>query len=128
LHGLVAKVPKASFEPSTDSCRAVRQFLWDCVADHATLEWDATVLLAGELAAIATVRSRLTFDVCVEVSAPCVWVCVEDLSAILPRPQAGELGVVDRHMLVVETVADRWGFELTDAGARVWFEMCGGRQ
>jgi hypothetical protein len=122
-------VLRASFEPEPDSYTAVRQFLWDSVSDHASLEWEATVLLAGELAAIASVRSRLTFDVSVEVSAPCVWVCVEDLSALLPVPipRTGELGLIDRHLLVVETVADRWGFELTDAGARVWFEMCGDR-
>jgi hypothetical protein len=120
-------VPTASFEPTPDSYTAVRQFVWDSVADHASLECDATVLLAGELAAMASVRSRLTFDVSVEVLAPCVWVCVDDLSALLPVARAGEVVIVERHLLIVETVADRWGFELTDAGTRVWFEICGAR-
>jgi hypothetical protein len=31
---------------------------------------------------------------------------------------------VERHLLIVETVADRWGFDLTDAGANVWAEIC----
>ena len=69
-------MPKESFEPSSDSCTAVRRFLWDSVADHASLEWDAVVLLSGELAAIATVRSRLTFEVSVDVSTRRVRVCV----------------------------------------------------
>jgi hypothetical protein len=119
---------QASFEPSPESSTAVKQFLRESLADHDDLERDATVLLAGELATIANARSRLTFDVYVELSARCVWVCVEDLSALLPVPvsaRAGEADVVERHLLMIETVADRWGIELTDAGARVWFEMCG---
>ncbi len=105
----------------------VRRFVAGCLAGSVDLDADLAVLLASELATNAIVHSRLTFDVSVDVTATCVKVAVDDLSAVLPvvgQPSDEDTG--GRSLAIIEATADRWGIELTAGGKRAWFELCGG--
>jgi hypothetical protein len=104
---------------------AVRGFLRDCLADRADLDRELAILLASELATDAIVYSRLTFDVRVDLSATCVCVEVDELSAVLPvsiRP--GPDRNAGLGLAIVEAGADRWGVQTTAGGTRTWFEVC----
>ncbi len=109
------------------SARVVRRFVAGCVAGHAGLDVDLAVLIASELATNAIVHSRLAFHVSVDVTATCVQVAVDDLSAVLPvvgQPREEDTG--GRGLAIIEAAADRWGIKPTAGGKRAWFELCGG--
>ena len=80
-------------------------------------------LLTSELAANAIRHGRTPFTVAVSAS-PVVRVEVHDGNAVVPTVQAArgddEAG---RGLLLLESLADRWGVEESGGGKAVWFEL-----
>jgi hypothetical protein len=123
----IGHVHKATFEPVPKSAMAARRFVADCLAPGGDHDIALVVLLANELATNAIVHSRLTFEVTVDLTATCVKISVDDLSAVLPvvgRPS--DEGTGGRGLAMIAAIADRWGIEPTPAGKRTWFELCAG--
>jgi anti-sigma regulatory factor (Ser/Thr protein kinase) len=118
-------VQKASFEPLPQSAEAARNFLRGCLTGcDLGVDIDTILLLVTELVTNAILHTGLSFDVTVELSMNCIHVCANDLSAVLPAPSsAADDEISGRGLAIIEALADRWGFNATDLGKRVWFEL-----
>jgi len=112
------------FEPDPIACRDVRRFVRR-VLTQAGADAETPELLSSELAANAVRHGGTPFTVVVSAS-PVVRVEVHDGNAILPTLQAArgddEAG---RGLLMIQTLADRWGIEecAGGTGKAVWFEI-----
>jgi anti-sigma regulatory factor (Ser/Thr protein kinase) len=103
--------------------RFVRELLaaWDCETDD-----DVAVLLTSELVsnAIRHAASRLALDVRCEPDL--VRIEVHDADERLPVVRSpGPDAVGGRGLLLVESLARRWGAEPERGGKVVWFELGG---
>ena len=109
------------FDPEPAACREVRRFVRR-VLGEAGIDADIPELLASELASNVVRHGKTSFLVRVSVW-PAVRVEVRDGNAIVPTLQAaGGDDEAGRGMLLVETLADRWGVDECDGGKAVWFE------
>lgn len=112
------------FLPEAAACREVRRFVERAVR-RAGLDPEVPELLSSELAANAIRYGRTAFTVVVSTS-PVVRVEVHDGCAILPTLRAAQGDdEAGRGLLLLETLADRWGVdECRDGcGKSVWFEL-----
>ena len=75
----------ATFEPVPGSVRAAREFVRGQLSDRPAHDRDLAVLLVSELATNAIVHVGQPFKVRVDLSAPCIWVGVDDPSPICPN-------------------------------------------
>jgi anti-sigma regulatory factor (Ser/Thr protein kinase) len=117
----------ATFAPVPENAVAVRRFVAGCLAGRPEPEVDLAVLLASELATNAIIHVGLPFTVQVDLFGTCIWVGVDDASAVLAAPlHVDPLSTSGRGMAMVEALADRWGIEPTASGKRAWFELCSG--
>ena len=93
--------------------------------DVATADIAATAqLLATELVSNAVRHSDLSIEVSVALSGDCLRVGVFDSSHRMPlvrRADAEETS--GRGLLMVETLASRWGIQAMSHGKQVWFEL-----
>ena len=111
------------FESDDDIARAAREFIGERLT-----EWrvpDATVfdvqLVVSELATNAMRHGRPPIDVLVRRAAERVFVSVHDSGAASPRMR--HPGILDnggRGLLIVSSIAERWGTRQTDTGKSVW--------
>lgn len=116
-------VQQADFPSETASVRAARRFVVEAAAGSG-VEVDNLALLVSELASNAVLHGRTSFAVALRVLDDRVRVSVSDQD---PRPPVIErnqpTAVTGRGMLLVESLASRWGVEPTDSGKTVWFEL-----
>lgn len=87
---------------------------------------DVVLLLVTELVTNAVVHAQTSVRVCVETSGSRVRIDVQDKATTMPgrRPiSVDSLG--GRGLLLVERLADRWGYEPHPWGKTVWFEIDG---
>ncbi len=118
-------VRSTTLKAGPENAKAARDFVRSCLTSTFGFDTDVIVLLASELATNAILHSRLTFEVSVEVTATCIEVSVDDLSAILPVPrQAADTETSGRGLAIVRAAADRWGIEPTPHGKSPWFKVC----
>jgi anti-sigma regulatory factor (Ser/Thr protein kinase) len=82
---------------------------------------DDVVATVSELVANAVVHAQSDLNVLLERWQHMIVVAVEDLSPMPPVVQAVDyLAESGRGLQIVESVADHWGYDLTDVGKRVW--------
>jgi anti-sigma regulatory factor (Ser/Thr protein kinase) len=104
----------------TDARRLVERTLAGCPE---ALVADA-VLLTSELVSNAVLHARTPFEVEVSGGDHTVRIVVRDGTPDPPQvadPGPEETG--GRGLLLVHTLATRWGYEVTPAGKSVWFEL-----
>ncbi len=103
----------------TDARRLVASILEDCPPD---LVADA-VLLTSELVSNVVLHAHTPFSLEVDTDRG-VRVVVRDASTdppVVHQPEPEETG--GRGLLLVHTLATRWGYETTPEGKSVWFEL-----
>ena len=109
------------FPPRPEACRDVRAFVRTVLQEH-KMDADVPELLVSELAGNAIRHGHTPFTVRVAVSGA-VRVEVQDGNAVVPTLQAAR-GDADagRGLMLIDTLADRWGVDEVDGGKVVWFE------
>lgn len=115
-------MPTDRFPADPAGARAARRFarqaLWDLGPVGEVAE-----LLVSELASNVVRHATTAFTVAVELGDP-VRVVVSDGAAVDLRAAAAAADPTAEHgLLILESLAHRWGVETTDAGQHVWFEL-----
>ncbi|HVF04532.1 MAG TPA: ATP-binding protein [Frankiaceae bacterium] len=98
--------------------RFARQALWDLgpVAEVAEL-------LVSELATNVVRHATTPFTVDVNPGDPVRVVVSDGVGVDLQATAAAPDDTSGRGLLILDSLAHRWGVERTDAGKRVWFEL-----
>ena len=114
-----------SFPPTTASIASARNAVSDQLGRRTgTTTVEDIRLLVSELVTNAVVHVGSTCTVTLRTSDTVIRVEVGDGCRQIPvrrHPAPGEAS--GRGLLIIETVADRWGVEVGEAGKTVWFEM-----
>lgn len=98
--------------------RFVRQVLWDLGALAEVAE-----LLVSELASNVVRHASTPFTVEVEVGDPVRVVVSDGVAADLRAAAAADDAEAGRGLLIIESLAHRWGVDRTATGKAVWFEL-----
>jgi anti-sigma regulatory factor (Ser/Thr protein kinase) len=117
----------ATFPAAPASARAARSFLRDVLPGEAEADLtDVILLLVTELVTNAVIHAGTSIHVQVEVHGEVVHVDVRDDAPEPPvrRPASPE-ALNGRGLLLLDKLADRWGFEPRPTGKTVWFEVGG---
>jgi anti-sigma regulatory factor (Ser/Thr protein kinase) len=111
--------------PATRSVSRARTAVQTSLPDHIPAELRETVgLLVSELVTNAILHVGASVDVDVRVNPPgVVRVDVRDPSPFQPRRRDAGTDTTGRGLMLVESLADRWGVDVTRAGKSVWFEI-----
>jgi anti-sigma regulatory factor (Ser/Thr protein kinase) len=118
-----------SLEPTARSVGAARRFVSGLLDDYDVDVRDTVVLLVSELVSNAVEHGGPhgpTSTVGVEVDARADRVRVEVTDAGTGEPVVGNGSVhrpSGRGVLLVESIADRWGCNRLPVGKTVWFEV-----
>lgn len=124
-----AQIHRVALDPKPHSVRQARRFAAECVAECAADERDDVVLLVSELVSNAVLHGgphapAAVVGLALEVRPDRVRVEVEDAGAGLPVVGDGATDRLGgRGLLLVATLASRWGSIPSDAGKTVWFEV-----
>ena len=114
-----------SFDGSLDSLRDARQFVRGVLAGWLVVEpADEVLLVAHELAANALVHARSAFVV--RMLRRDGWLRVEVDDASVEPPQAAPASpssLGGRGLVLVEALAEDWGWDLREGGKSVWVEI-----
>ena len=118
---------RIEFDGSVDSAAEARVFMrrildaWDCDDPD-----EVAVLLTSEVVANAVVHAatRLALDVCWDAEAQMLRVEVRDGDEQPPRHRHPSIDAVGgRGIMLVESLASRWGSRADEGGKVVWFEL-----
>jgi anti-sigma regulatory factor (Ser/Thr protein kinase) len=116
--------------PSTGSVRRARHFIEECMGEATEADvLEVAVLLTSELVSNAVLHggpfsASASVRLSVELLAGRLRVGVEDASQAMPVVGDGApTSVEGRGLLLVESLADRWGCEPLAGGKVVWFEL-----
>jgi hypothetical protein len=115
----LSRAKSQRFPPSARSVAAARH-----LADHLPDECrDAARVVLSELASNAVRHAHTPFDVTVRVG-DVVWIGVRDVSRRQPRVLFASTGDVSgRGLLLVSSLARRWGIDWRDSDKVVWAEL-----
>jgi anti-sigma regulatory factor (Ser/Thr protein kinase) len=81
-------------------------------------------LLTSELVTNALTHGDGSIEVQIERSPKCLRVSVEDAGHSLPRHRTASTDSIDgRGLMLVESLAARWGVTRRAGGKQVWFEL-----
>lgn len=118
---------RATFPARPASVPAARQFVASTLATWKMADCDEPARLAvSELVTNALIHATGDIEVTVRRAGSAVRIEVVDGSAATPVRRQPDVAATDgRGILVVESVADDWGYEPTAGGKRVWFELRG---
>jgi anti-sigma regulatory factor (Ser/Thr protein kinase) len=113
--------------PHPSSPRAARRFLAALLASWRMpemLEGDAALLLS-ELATNAVLHARSPFTVIVRYDGANLVIEVGDGSQAQPRMRLTDMSDAPggRGLMLIDTIAPRWGILPTTKGKRVWFQL-----
>jgi anti-sigma regulatory factor (Ser/Thr protein kinase) len=114
------------FAPEPESVARARRFVADALRQAEPSEdvGMRVTALVSELASNAVLHARTEFRVIVKPGRSSIRVAVKDSSPNKPvRKEYGILDPTGRGLVVVESMADRWGVEPADDGKVVWFEI-----
>jgi two-component sensor histidine kinase len=108
-----------------DSLRDARQFVRGVLAGWLVVEpADEVLLVAHELAANALVHARSAFVVRMRRRDGWLRVEVDDASVEPPRAgPASSSSLGGRGLVLVDALAEAWGWDLRKGGKSVWVEM-----
>lgn len=116
---------EAEFDCRPEAVSAARAFI-----EAALAVWDlddedrVAALLTSEIVTNAVLHARSTCRLAIEFRPPEVTVEVWDHSLELPAVQTPELySDRGRGLLLVESLATRWGTRLSEEGKGVWFAL-----
>jgi len=113
-----------TFTPQPDSAREARRFVLEATGDKDTPPDPRLAALVSELATNAILHARTPFKVAVHKSASHTRVAVSDQSSVNPVRRAyGPSQATGRGLVIVESLADRWGVGSDGTGKVVWFEI-----
>ena len=118
---------RISLSPNPSSVRQARRFAADLVADADVR--DVVLLLVSELVTNAVLHGgphspEATVGMAIAVDADRVRVEVDDAGANTPVVGDGALDrPTGRGLILVQSLARRWGWERSDAGKVVWVEV-----
>lgn len=107
------------FPPQPEAIKAVRHFVWRGVAESPRA--GDIILVASELATNAVRHAQTPFIVAVH-NEDVIRLEVSDYSTQPPVPDRSPVGEV-HGLQLVDTLANRWGYELLPTGKVVWAEM-----
>lgn len=116
------------FVACPQAARLARRYVSDTLrewgyADRPDVEGDA-IIAAGELVANAVRHGGRYFTVGLTRTPGGLRLMVSDSSRAAPKPAVpGLLGIGDRGLQMVETVATDWGYDLHSGGKVVWVEL-----
>ncbi len=121
----VSESQAATFPPSPASPRAARSFLREVLPESAQADLtDVILLLVTELVTNAVIHARTSIHVQVAVDSQRVRIDVQDDAPDPPvRKSASSESLNGRGLLLLDRLADRWGFEPNPSGKTVWFEV-----
>jgi anti-sigma regulatory factor (Ser/Thr protein kinase) len=109
---------------ASSSVAAARRLLRTCLVGCDEGFGEAAALMTSELVTNAVRHSRRHLSLAIHLSRHQVRVEVSDDSTDPPRMQSPDQeDTTGRGLLIVHTLADRWGFEATTTGKTVWFEL-----
>lgn len=118
-------VRRARFTSTPEAAGEARSFVrsalaaWRC--DEAD---DVAVLLTSELVTNAVRHAKTPCIVEVRLEDGELRVAVEDHNTTLPeKDQAGPTSLTGRGLVLVDSLARRWGAELINGGKVVWFAL-----
>lgn len=117
----------ATFPALPASARAARSFLRDALPREAQPDLiDVILLLVTELVTNAVIHAGTSIKVRVAIDGEVVRVDVQDDAPDPPvRRLASPESLNGRGLLLLDKLADRWGFEPRPSGKTVWFEVSG---
>jgi anti-sigma regulatory factor (Ser/Thr protein kinase) len=123
----VSESQSATFPASPASARAARSFLRDALPGEAEADLtDVILLLVTELVTNAVIHARTSVHIQVALRGEVVRVDVQDEAPEPPvRQPASPEALNGRGLLLLDKLADRWGFEPRPSGKTVWFEVSG---
>jgi anti-sigma regulatory factor (Ser/Thr protein kinase) len=123
----VSESRSATFPASPASAREARSFLRQVLPDEAEPDLtDVILLLVTELVTNAVVHARTPVRVLVAIDGSRVRIDVHDDAPSPPvRQPASPESLNGRGLLLLDRLADRWGFEPSPSGKTVWFEVGG---
>jgi anti-sigma regulatory factor (Ser/Thr protein kinase) len=114
------------FAPQPESVAQARRFVVEALRQTEPSEdvGMRVTALVSELASNAVLHARTAFRVIVKPGRSSIRVAVSDSSPNRPvRKEYGALDPTGRGLVVVESMADRWGVEPAGDGKVVWFEI-----
>jgi len=116
----------SSFPPTPRSVAAVRRLIRRELSGEPVETIEAAALMASELATNCVMHARTEFEVSVTRGEE-IRVEFSDASPALPQPgQPSPSSASGRGLLIVSSMAKRWGAEPAEGGKTVWFTIaCG---
>jgi anti-sigma regulatory factor (Ser/Thr protein kinase) len=104
--------------------RFVAATLRDWQVDDAQIE--PVLLVANELLANAIVHAHSAPVLSLEIDGADLRLCVADTSREAPVPRAGTTNEAGgRGLIMVEALADEWGYDASSSGKVVWVTFTG---
>ena len=116
-------IDRLQLPPEPSSAGKARQFVASTLTAGDEVG-ELAVLLVSELASNAVLHARTSFELVVDDDFERLRVEVHDNSPVLPtlKDYVAE-SVTGRGLHIVASSADNWGFEASDRGKVVWFEL-----
>lgn len=112
------------FSPRPEAASAAREFVLRTIQARDDDEASRLAILTSELATNAILHARSEFTVKVSRRGEKVRVSVADGSVDVPvNKQYISNQPTGRGLLIVDSLADRWGVVVEDGGKTVWFEI-----
>jgi anti-sigma regulatory factor (Ser/Thr protein kinase) len=112
------------FEPVAPSVPAAREYVLTTSSVRDPHSSQRLAILASELVTNAVLHARTAFFLKVEQVNDSIRVTVTDQSLELPvLKNHGAMSATGRGLHLVDSLADRWGFEPLPDGKAVWFEI-----
>jgi anti-sigma regulatory factor (Ser/Thr protein kinase) len=110
--------------PEPSSAGAARRFVASALDGWNDASADLAVLLVSELASNVVLHAGTDFELSIRLRDDELRIEVQDASPVMPtlKHYVAE-SVTGRGLHMVAASADRWGFETTDTGKVVWFEL-----
>lgn len=114
----------ARFPDVPASVPQARDFVADALSALDGEVRNRAVLITSELATNAIRHAHSPFRVTVAISGEEVKVAVTDSSGVVPVPrQPSRTDAHGRGLMILRTLADRWGIDTEPATTTVWFTL-----